>query len=72
MRWGWYPRWEVLEVGKELKAIIERRGHRRADDQFAIERIGFRIIEGDDVGGAFVLQMRLVHFSHALGGYKGD
>ena len=35
-------------------------GHRRADYQFAIERIGFRIIECDDVGGALMPQMRFV------------
>ena len=35
-------------------------GHRRADDQFAIERIGFRIIEGDDVGVGVVVEVLAV------------
>ena len=47
-------------------------GHGRADEEFTIKSIGFRIIEGDNVRRAFVLQMRFINFSHALCGNKGD
>ena len=45
-------------------------GYGRADEEFTIKRIGFRIIEGDNVRRTFMLQMRLLlpFLNHRLRG----
>ena len=57
---------------RDIVALAIFGGYGRADEEFTIKRIGFRIIEGDNVRRTFMLLMRFINFSHALCGNEGD